>query len=77
MLICVSFVYLHVYSILIGFVSWRNSEQGSWFIQALCEVFAKHCHHEDAVNMLVQVCKYGGIQYSDLYVWFGFISSNK
>ena len=60
-------MYLHVY-ILIGFVSWRNSEQGSWFIQALCEVFAKHCHHEDAVNMLVQVCKHGGIQCSDLYV---------
>jgi len=42
-------------SVVVGFVSWRNSEQGSWFIQAMCEVFLNKYKYEDALNMLVEV----------------------
>lgn len=27
-----------------GFVSWRDEKLGSWYIQALCKVFAERAH---------------------------------
>ncbi|KAF6024249.1 hypothetical protein EB796_017436 [Bugula neritina] len=47
--------FLIAYATVPGFVSWRNSEQGSWFIQAMCEVFLNRYKYEDALNMLVEV----------------------
>ncbi|XP_071806101.1 caspase-3-like [Asterias amurensis] len=38
-----------------GFVSWRNSERGSWFVQALSEVFLQHAHNEDLLSMMTMV----------------------
>ncbi|TKR62364.1 hypothetical protein L596_026342 [Steinernema carpocapsae] len=32
----------------IGYVSWRNSRDGTWFIQAVCDVF-KECAQEDEI----------------------------
>lgn len=39
------------------FVSWRNSVRGSWFIQAVCEVFSVHAGDMDVVEMLTEVNK--------------------
>lgn len=40
-----------------GYVSWRNSMKGSWFIQAICEVFAKYSKKYDILSMLTMVNK--------------------
>lgn len=47
--------FLLAYSTVPGFVSWRNSEKGSWFVQALCEIFMTYAGQEDLVSMLVRV----------------------
>ena len=47
--------FLLAYATVPGYVSWRNSEKGSWFIQALVEVFRDEAKKEDAVSMLVKV----------------------
>nr|ACY95436.1 CARD caspase 2 [Hydra vulgaris] len=47
--------FIYAYSTVPGFYSWRNSAKGSWFIQALVEVFRKHAHKMDVVRMLTRV----------------------
>ncbi len=47
--------FLLAYSTVPGFVSWRNSEKGSWFVQALCEIFMTYAGQEDVVSMLIRV----------------------
>ncbi|KAJ8021894.1 Cell death protein 3 [Holothuria leucospilota] len=37
------------------FVSWRNSERGSWFIQAFTEVILQYAQSEDLLSMLTKV----------------------
>ncbi len=38
-----------------GFLSWRDPEHGSWFIQSLVDVFQKHAHNSDILQMLTKV----------------------
>ncbi|XP_075992561.1 caspase-1-like [Anticarsia gemmatalis] len=38
-----------------GYYSWRNSENGSWFIQSLCEKLAERAHDTDILNVLTLV----------------------
>uniref|UniRef100_A0A915EKU0 Uncharacterized protein n=1 Tax=Ditylenchus dipsaci TaxID=166011 RepID=A0A915EKU0_9BILA len=40
-----------------NYVSWRNSMNGTWFVQSICEVFSKHAANEDIVTMLTRVNK--------------------
>lgn len=47
--------FLLAYSTVPGFVSWRNSDKGSWFVQALCEILMNYAGQEDLVSMLVKV----------------------
>ena len=47
--------FLIAYSTVPGYVSWRHSEKGSWFIQALVDVFKAQAKHEDLVSMLIKV----------------------
>ncbi|KJH50428.1 caspase domain protein [Dictyocaulus viviparus] len=37
------------------YVSWRNSLHGSWFVQAICEVFAKHARNVDILQLLTMI----------------------
>ncbi|GMS84745.1 hypothetical protein PENTCL1PPCAC_6920 [Pristionchus entomophagus] len=37
------------------YVSWRNSEKGSWFIQSFVEVVDKKSHNSDLLSILTQV----------------------
>ena len=39
----------------LGFVSVRDEQQGSWFIQHLVEVFRDNATHEHVMDMLTQV----------------------
>lgn len=38
-----------------GYVSWRNSAFGTWFIKSLTEVLTKKAKHEDFLSMLTEV----------------------
>ncbi|VDM50072.1 unnamed protein product [Toxocara canis] len=40
-----------------GYVSWRNSMKGSWFVQSICEVFSKYAKNTDILSMLTMVNK--------------------
>ena len=44
----------HLHFIL-GFKSWRNTTEGSWYISKLCNVFAKLAKEEDLMTMITIV----------------------
>ena len=46
---------LVAYSTVPGYVSWNNLQKGSWFVQAIADVFSAHAHTEDVVSMLIRV----------------------
>lgn len=46
---------LVAYSTVPGYVSWSNLQKGSWFVQALVDVFNAYAGKEDVVSMLVLV----------------------
>lgn len=46
---------LVAYSTVPGYVSWSNLQKGSWFVQALVDVFGTYAQTEDVVSMLVRV----------------------
>lgn len=46
---------LVAYSTAPGYVSWSHLQKGSWFVQALVDVFRSHAEREDVVSMLVRV----------------------
>ena len=47
--------FLLAYATVPGYVSWRNSEYGSWFIKALVDVMYEEATTEHLVDMLVEV----------------------
>ena len=49
------FVIAH--STVAGFYSWRNTVQGSWYIQAMTKVLAKERQERDLLSMLTNVNK--------------------
>ncbi|CAG0880768.1 unnamed protein product [Darwinula stevensoni] len=44
-------------TLLNGYYSWRNTLNGSWFVQALCEVLLDHSHEEDLMSMMTEVAR--------------------
>ncbi|WAQ96027.1 CASP3-like protein [Mya arenaria] len=38
-----------------GYYSWRNHQEGSWYIQALCIVLENYANKMELVQMLTQV----------------------
>jgi hypothetical protein len=47
--------FLYAYSTVPGYFSWRNSDNGSWFIQSLVEVFNKYAKTTDVLTMMTRV----------------------
>ena len=43
------------YSTLPGQAAWRNFETGSWFVDALVDIFKKYVSQEDILSMLIKV----------------------
>ncbi|XP_074874250.1 caspase-9 [Carettochelys insculpta] len=43
------------YSTFPGFVSWRDTRRGSWYVEILDNVLEQHAHSEDLLNMLLMV----------------------
>ena len=58
------FVIAH--STVAGFYSWRNTVQGSWYMQALTRVFAKERQERDLLSMLTNVNKVRNLDYQDV-----------
>nr|XP_002738921.1 PREDICTED: caspase-7-like [Saccoglossus kowalevskii] len=54
-LILVSADFLLVYSTVPGFYSWRNPINGSWFIQALCQVLNEYGDTLDILRLMTRV----------------------
>ena len=47
---------LTVFSIMsIGYYAWRNRDRGSWYVEALVQVFMKYAKCEDLCTMLNRV----------------------
>ena len=47
--------YLLAYATIPGYVSWRNNENGSWFVSALVNVFMEMADTEHLLDMLTEV----------------------
>lgn len=47
--------FLYAYSTVPGYYSWRNSINGSWFIQSLSKVFEENAERMDILRMLTRV----------------------
>lgn len=47
--------FLIAYSTIPGFFSWRNTQDGSWFMQAVIAVFNEYHHELDMLTMLTMV----------------------
>ena len=47
--------FLYAYSTVPGYYSWRNSANGSWFVQSLTSVFERHAANMDLLHMLTKV----------------------
>lgn len=45
------------YATVPDYVSWRNNLHGTWFIQAICEVFSRHAYDRDITEMMTLVIK--------------------
>nr|AYC61977.1 caspase 3 [Anguilla japonica] len=47
--------FLYAYSTAPGYYSWRNTASGSWFIQSLCEMMARHSRELEVMQILTRV----------------------
>jgi len=49
--------FLIVFSTVPGFYSWRNTTNGSWFIQSICSVLNKYASKKDLLAMMTVVAR--------------------
>ncbi|EMP40856.1 Caspase-3 [Chelonia mydas] len=47
--------FLYAYSTVPGYYSWRNSSEGSWFIQSLCLMLKQHAKKLELMQILTRV----------------------
>ena len=47
--------FMYAYSTVPGYYSWRNEMRGSWFVEALVQVFRDNAHKMDVMRMLMGV----------------------
>ncbi|XP_037773186.1 caspase-1-like, partial [Penaeus monodon] len=47
--------FLECWSTIPGYFSWRNTTNGSWFIQSLVEVLTRDSAHDDLLSMMTSV----------------------
>uniref|UniRef100_A0A8D2H186 Caspase-3 n=1 Tax=Urocitellus parryii TaxID=9999 RepID=A0A8D2H186_UROPR len=47
--------FLYAYSTAPGYYSWRNSKDGSWFIQSLCALLKQNAHKLEFMHILTRV----------------------
>ncbi|XP_028315148.1 caspase-3-like [Gouania willdenowi] len=47
--------FLYAYSTTPGYYSWRNTSNGSWFIQSLCDMLQTHSEHMELMQIMTRV----------------------
>ncbi|XP_071384600.1 caspase-3-like [Centroberyx affinis] len=47
--------FLYAYSTAPGYYSWRNTSNGSWFMQALCEMLQRHSKELELMQIMTRV----------------------
>ncbi|XP_062332830.1 caspase-3b [Osmerus eperlanus] len=47
--------FLYAYSTAPGYYSWRNTSNGSWFMQSLCEMLQRHGHVLEIMQIMTRV----------------------
>ncbi|XP_076850889.1 LOW QUALITY PROTEIN: caspase-3-like [Brachyhypopomus gauderio] len=47
--------FLYAYSTAPGYYSWRNTMTGSWFVQALCEMFCTYGRELELMHIMTRV----------------------
>ncbi|EEC17453.1 caspase, apoptotic cysteine protease, putative, partial [Ixodes scapularis] len=55
--------FLTCFSTVPGFYSWRNTTQGSWFVQSLCKVLQQRARNTDLLSMMTVVCRQVALYY--------------
>uniref|UniRef100_A0A1B6D4Z5 Caspase family p20 domain-containing protein n=1 Tax=Clastoptera arizonana TaxID=38151 RepID=A0A1B6D4Z5_9HEMI len=64
--------FLIAYSTVEGFYSWRNPQNGTWFIQSLCEILESEGTTENLATLLLKVSRKVALDfesYNDLIPW--------
>lgn len=46
---------IYCYLFYLDYVSWRNPEHGSWFIQGVCEIFGRNAKKEEIIHLFTEV----------------------
>jgi len=49
--------FLMAFSTVPGYYSWRNTSQGSWFIQSVTKIFNTYQHHLDLLTMMTYIAR--------------------
>lgn len=55
--------FLYAYSTAPGYYSWRNSKDGSWFIQSLCSMLKQYADKLEFMHILIRVNRKVAIEY--------------
>lgn len=50
--------FLICWSTVDGYYSWRNTNTGSWFIQALAHVLARDCWRDDVLSLMISTARH-------------------
>lgn len=55
------------YSTIPGFLSWRDTRKGSWFMQGVCEALDEYKYSEDILSILTEVCRKVSMNFENGY----------
>lgn len=55
--------FMIAHSTISGYYSWRNTAQGSWYIQSLIKILEAHREHRDLLSMLTMVNRKVAVEY--------------
>ncbi|XP_043827307.1 caspase-3 [Dromiciops gliroides] len=64
--------FLYAYSTAPGYYSWRNSKDGSWFIQSLCAMLKQYAHRLEIMQILTRVNRKVAMEFESYSLDFTF-----
>ncbi|XP_071770306.2 caspase-3-like [Centroberyx gerrardi] len=64
--------FLCAYSTAPGYYSWRNTSNGSWFMQALCEMLQRHSKELELMQIMTRVNRKVAMGFESSSNWSGY-----
>lgn len=55
--------FLMVFSAFPGYYSWRNTREGSWFVQSTCQALRKYGHHKELLAIVTIISRQVALNY--------------